>query len=859
MQRSRQQVEKQKEIGKRDNKALSNAKALVELESKALTNAKALIAKHSVNTVSQQDSKESNTIQSDLDDPLAAARVSYKDMLDFSMYKNQVINVVHHSQSRFQYPSDFHPALVALAKEIEDPSIYIWDNAATLSVAIVEASRNLINLETLKNAGPVGGYTGASATPIARGQLSNFPIEGFWIYVIPGSKTNIISLIDVDNKGGAYSGKGGKLKVVWNSNGKLISETTRQTNGIQQVPQELTESLASNRDYEHFVHSTAPNYSSSLQLQGITHTKEQLYRMKMGYDIHVFFLHLGWNFIKQGIRYHIFGKYCILVESDIDRLLAFIGDCAICKLGKMKQLSMATPSQTYPDSLPGEKWSWDLQDLPPKHHGGFKVISIFRDDSTGLPRYFPTFGKDEESLMRTIMQLISFCTKFERKIRIIVPDAEACLVGLTVHCGHLGIQITPIPAKEHGHASERSIQTIDNLVTCAISAMSQKFKPELTFYAKQAAAAAIALNCCISKNGTTSAYTVFTGLTYEYHAKHPYVPFGSTVLSEVGDAHRLNESNKTGIAFNNSPKCELGVCLGPDLYGTQKGCYLILPASGHMTSRRNFDPVNALMTGWQINFPIKQSVRQYEIIEDELISDNKDSPLENQEGIQLADKPIDPLESIRHLPTILKPTEIPVSKDFYSASLSSPQPTSDNLSDSNVTDADNWTTITSKRSEKVKTKPPVQRESLKMVTRQDSKGMVSLTTIQPLPSAINLKNEIKTEFSFNQANKIPRIQPKLKAAVDKELLKIDKFTAGIPVDKKDIPKGATLLDFLFRVKEKRLLTGELLPTVNGRMVIDGLRQKRNHTPEQLTWDTSSFYSTQYKQTRSNRIGYQNSQ
>lgn len=833
---------------------MSNLKArknqLADSDAKALSNAHATIARlgKTVNSTTTSDLKEATV-------PIAPANsivnyntkeLSYRDMLAYAMMKDQV-NVTQSED------------VCCLSSQNNIPVFYKWDNCASLSVCGNQAASELHSYVLTPNAGAIKGLTGASVTPIGYGYLTNFPIENFKIHHIPESQVNVISLDQVCLHGGSYGRDRNKNElIVRDCNNRILSDTPRLPNGTHLVPPEYISPTSPNE-----ILASIATHSSSLNVSNFHFTKEQFLRMKLVFDLHVFLSHLGFNVIKNGIHYHAFGRDCILVPSDVDRLLSFIGRCAICDIGKMQQLSMTELSTTPPAEKPGWKWTMDTQSLPKKHHGGFTDCASFRDDHSGVPRVFGIIGKStEESLMPAVIQLTSFCLSHGRHIREIVPDSEANLVALKVPCGLIGILVHPVPPKEHGHAMERCIQTIDNLVTCSIASMPHKFKPEYTLYLKQAAAAALALVPTLGKDQTTCGYTIFTERCYEYHAKYPFLPVGGTVLAEVGVAHRSNESFKTGLAYNNSPKSELGINLGPDLYGTQMGCYLILPASGHIMPRRNFEPINAIMTGWEPNNVVRQSQKQFEIVEDiaDDISQLQISPEEPEQSTKISIHSND-------FQTILKPTAIEVPSDFYSIDPSTVSSIPSSLTlhsnndkiDSTLSNDESldlittdtvkvvpipsplttigqtpWTRVTSKRTDKLTASNIVP---FSMRTRQSSsKANVATPSQQTCliiqNSIIKLKKDIQTEFSLNQAMKRPNIAPKIPAAINKEIGKIDKFSAGHKINKEDIPKTASILYFLARIKEKMLLDGETDPQINARIVVDGLRQKRDY-PNQI--------------------------
>jgi hypothetical protein len=689
------------------------------------------------------------------------------------------------------------------------------------------------------------GFTGSSGTPVGYGFLPNFPIPNFKIYHVPASRTNIISLDQLCITGGSYHGNDIQLRV-WDSSQTLLSDTRRQTNGVHVVPMKY---IAAQQTAKAEINASVVTYSSSLQLGGVHYTREQLVRMKIVYDIHVFFLHLSFATIKNAIAHHALGPGCTLVPADVDRLVAHIGRCAICDKGKMHQISMTTPSTTLPAETPGLSWSLDIQPLPKNHHGGFTYALTATDAHSGILRVFGTIGKyTETSLMPAVIELLSFCLSHGRMVRFLVPDSEACLTALKISCGTLGMQVLPVPPKEQAHAVERSTQTMNNLVTCTIASMPQKFKPEYTLYARQAAAAAMALVPVVGKDPATCPFTIFTESLYEYHAEYPYLPFGCTALSEVGVAHREQEASKTGFAYNNTPKSELSVNFGPDLYGTQKGCYRFLIESGRVVPRRNFEPVNAIMTGWEPNTIVRQSQKQFQIVES--VSDKPDSLV--VEEIIISSDPVHvqnivpaplPLDS-NTFKTVLKPTEISVPDSFYSVNSNSsglpptrPEvespviPAADTLP-SQSAKPDAWTQVVSKRDSKLSSKNIVPYQTR---TRQSSNNVVnaSLSPSQKIcflvqTSILKLKKDIQTEFSLNQALKLPHIASKIPAAVAKEIGKIGKFNAGETIKREDIPKGAVFLYFLMRIKEKMRLDGELDPQVNARLCIDGLRQKRDY-------------------------------
>ena len=450
------------------------------------------------------------------------------------------------------------------------------------------------------------------------------------------------------------------------------------------------------------------------------------------------------------------------------------------------------------------------------------------------------------SLMITVTELVSFSNSHNRKVRELVPDdAENCLAALRKPCGLIGILVLPMPPKEHAHAVERDIRTINNMVTCTLLSMSQKFPPTLLFYAKQAAAICHALSPCPSKDNTTSIWERFTDRKFEYHKEFPHLPFGVTVLSEVGIAHRSTDSSKTGYPVNNTAKSELGVNLSYHAMGTMKGCTRIYLNSGAIVPRRNFEPVNAFMTGWLPNDVIKQSQNQYEIIDNidlpipSLASESSSEPIIHTSDDYINEFPVpvditkSPL-SLTHYPqTILQPTAISVPSDFYSSDI---VPSSTDSS---------WTSVLSKKTKKIVESvppPPMIKAKNTLVTpvsivlpprhsyqtRYNPNAVVSNISINPnvidSTNILNLRKEIKSEHSLTQALKLDRLQAKLPAACGKELSKIAKFQAGTIVKRNDLPKNAILFHFLMSIKEKMLKEGETDPQINARLCVDGNRQ-----------------------------------
>ena len=267
---------------------------------------------------------------------------SYRDMLDYAMWKNQVnVTITPTILPKFQMPSDKNHLLSTLTA-ILSIIYFAWDNCASFSVCTDEAVPLLIEYVHIapEEAESIEGFTGAGAKPVGYGFLPHLQLifPNLKVYHVPAAKTNILSLGQVCQHGGSYGGNGKSLRV-YDANKCIISDTQCQSNNVHLVPSNLihppTAVTEANR-----VNAAFATYSSSLQLAPYHYTKEQLMRMKLAFDLHVFLLHLCFAIIRNAVEHHAFGPHCILVPSDIDRLLQLIGTCAICTLGKMTQLSM---------------------------------------------------------------------------------------------------------------------------------------------------------------------------------------------------------------------------------------------------------------------------------------------------------------------------------------------------------------------------------------------------------------------------------------------------------------------------------------------------------------------------------------
>ena len=614
----------------------------------------------------------------------------------------------------------------------------------------------------------LGSYNGHTIEAIGWGYLPHFPIPNFPIHFVPGSRANVISLGQwAYIAGGKAIQEANWLEVYSPTTKLLLSKTFINTTTLHHtVP-------------DSWIHGESIAHQQILTVAQQAfpkfYTREERLRMALVRELHYFLTHRNYDTIKRGLSIRAYGPTLNLLPSDVDNLIAREGPCPICIEAKMKHNSIPSLSPTsIPTTQPGAKVHMDIQILPCPSVGGNTHAVTYLDDAS---RYAYTNGsksKGDSDLLASVTGFVNEANSRGWKVSLLIADPENCNRSLKAVVGSaLRILIQFVPVDDHEHSVEIHIQAIDNHVTCIRASTPFHIPAKYILNLKVAAAMISNLSPINALDFSTTPYECWRKAKFIPHPEYPYLQVGNTVLCKAGAGHRSKEALVTGYPINETMKSEEGVILGLDC-DTVPASYHILVASGIVHSRSNIEPVNITPFNWTPKKILQSSIRQHpEIFDTE--DYNQNNMIYNA----------------------------PPQNDNYTV----PTTTSTIPIIAVGNDATGYTTRHNPRPQRVNAG-----------INHHSEGFIYSQQVQ-----LTLNKDIKTDHSLAAANKIPRLIPHIKPAIDKELSKINIHSTGKIITPYEVPINAFQQEFLFRIKEK-YKSDESFDKVNARMVYNGMAQ-----------------------------------
>ena len=254
------------------------------------------------------------------------------------------------------------------------------------------------------------------------------------------------------------------------------------------------------------------------------------------------------------------------------------------------------PSLTPPETRVGQVLSFDLLALPLKHPGDKPQWEIAVVDHFSGSFHFAQCGasKSVRSVFDALRRVIAVeYTAYGHTVKEIRGDNEAVNVALRPSLGELGIAMFTTPAGEHCHHIERYIGTFRARVPRILSALPYHLPGEYTVHLHQQTAA------MLNRSVTPRTFPDTPDMLRTGKSSAAPLQFGACFMVHCDDAKRRADC-APGRDYRDSPKVEIGVCLGACPVTGQHKFLLangkIVPRHPRLTDRLSPDYVPF---GWQ--------------------------------------------------------------------------------------------------------------------------------------------------------------------------------------------------------------------------------------------------------------------
>jgi Reverse transcriptase (RNA-dependent DNA polymerase) len=426
---------------------------------------------------------------------------------------------------------------------------------------------------------------------------------------VPKSPCNLLSLGNVNKKGGLYIGFNKKLYVFFVVNGKLVSTSGVLNNSLVH-PATVTDGK--------IFQAASSTEESLFGLLGLyVVDNELLFKIPDNYacfanidseiaekvrKLHINMAHPG---LDSMFRSSINGDFGEFSKEDIKVYRNLSHPCSACVSGKWKDSILFLPQSTpQKPTTPGELIVFDLNQLSDRTIEGFTQKLIVVDFFSG---YLITVGlktKEKLDVFNAIKSVIA--ASFTARGWVVsgtVCDSESVFTSLVIHLSEIGVSPTFSPPGMHAKLVERYIQTANNRSGSLIHSLPFIVPPKLLFMLFQYVVRCVNLlankrtSNMSGKNKNKSPRDIVTKFLLPPF-KGLSVCFGDVALVQTGAGHR-NEIRKT-LHYPRQfvEKASPGIVVGISESLSQ---YLFLMDNGQIIHRGSCSLVrNALPPGWKV-------------------------------------------------------------------------------------------------------------------------------------------------------------------------------------------------------------------------------------------------------------------
>ena len=245
-----------------------------------------------------------------------------------------------------------------------------------------------------------------------------------------------------------------------------------------------------------------------------------------------------------------------------------LGTCPHCP--NPKPAAIRLPSTTPPATHPGDKISFDPQQLPCSVLGGFTHVVTMVDEATGHIDQPGTASKTNAAVTKGIQKIIHVTYNANgHRVNTLHGDAERINTSLAPFLGSIGTQLKVSYPGHHAHRAERTTQTIDQRARAVVSHLPYILPPETTLLLKQSIGESLNNSVC-----KASAPLTRNEALNGFKLRRAPIGFGRCAMVTQPIDKRVTISRVSGTPLKLIPNVELGVSMGL-IPGTDKTQWLL--------------------------------------------------------------------------------------------------------------------------------------------------------------------------------------------------------------------------------------------------------------------------------------------
>jgi hypothetical protein len=276
-------------------------------------------------------------------------------------------------------------------------------------------------------------------------------------------------------------------------------------------------------------------------------------------------------------------------DVKVNRILR--GPCVHCAAAKLTTPLHPPLSESPPASSPGAMLSFDLHLLPEPAPGGATHSIHVVDEFSGKFNVIGATSKTTASIFNSLHKLISTgYNAFGHKVTGLHGDAEKINNSLKVPLGAMGAALQLSLPGQHARRVERYTRTLNEHSLATLSELEYILPAKYTLSLHQSVAASMG-DSINSRSNPLTPNEIVSHIPPFYS-----LPFGRCAMVSQPLDKRQHLASLFHIPYNQVPKAELGVSMGPDsttkstLFLIANG--LIIPRKTDLIIPKSFIPFN---------------------------------------------------------------------------------------------------------------------------------------------------------------------------------------------------------------------------------------------------------------------------